>query len=208
MKPIVPICFFLLCFATVIEAQINHDNVKHYEMNDYEILKTESHIPGLQIALIHKNPTVVSNDYPVLFLHGSSFPSALSFGFKMTNYSWVDNLSENGYDVYALDFLGYGNASRYPEMYRSLPDGNPVGRANDVYKDVDKAVDFILQRTGKTSVYLFGHSWGGSVAALYAGKFPDKVAKLILFAAITPSPGVRFFIAFILTYITHGVLYG
>lgn len=149
------------------------------QINDYEIIKTESHITGLKIALTYEKPPAPSNDYAILFLHGSSFPSALSFGFKMNNYSWIDNLSENGYDVYALDFLGYGNADRYPEMKTA------VGRALDVYKDVDKAIDLIIKRTGKKKVYLIGHSWGGTVAALYATKFPDKVAKLVLFAAIT-----------------------
>jgi pimeloyl-ACP methyl ester carboxylesterase len=139
-----------------------------------------SHIPGLNIALTYVKPTTPSKDYAILFLHGSSFPAALSFGFRMNNYSWMDHLADNGHDVYALDFLGYGHADRYPET------GKPVGRAQDVYKDVDKAIDFIIQKTGKKKVYLIGHSWGGSVAALYATKFPDKVAALILFAAITP----------------------
>ena len=155
-------------------------------MNDYEVIKTESHIPGLSIAMIHKAPPVRSNEYAVLFLHGASFPAALSFGFRMNNYSWIDNLVENGYDVFALDFLGYGHSDRYPSMEVNVSSGKPVGNALDVYKDVHKAIELILQRTGKTQVYLIGHSWGGSVAALYAGKFPDKINKLVLFAAITP----------------------
>ncbi|MBF4516979.1 alpha/beta hydrolase [Flavobacterium sp. ANB] len=166
----------LAFFTTAMNAQNNPD---------YEILKTESHISGLKIALIHKESTVASNDFAILFLHGSSFGSALSFGFKMNNYSWIDNMSENGYDVYALDFLGYGNADRYPEMETNSATAKPVGRVFDVCQDVDKAVDLIIKRTGKTKVYLIGHSWGGSVAALYAAKFPDKVSKLVLFAAIT-----------------------
>jgi pimeloyl-ACP methyl ester carboxylesterase len=185
MKYIATTFFLLLLFVTAINAQNNIENLKLSRMNDYEEIKTESHISGLQIAITHKAPTVLSNDYAVLLLHGSSFPSALSFGFKMNNYSWIDNISENGYDVYALDFLGYGNADRYPEMEISLSNSKPVGRAIDIFKDVDKAIDLILQKTGKTKVYLIGHSWGGSVAALYAAKFPDKVGKLVLFAAIT-----------------------
>ena len=171
--------------TTVLSAQNNIEKLKIKTMNDYEILKTESHISGLKITLTHQEPIVLSNDYAILFLHGSSFPSALSFGFKMNDHSWIDNMSDNGYDVYALDFLGYGNSDRYPEMETDLPAGKPVGRALDVYKDVDIAIDLILKRTGKKKVYLVGHSWGGSVAALYASKFPDKVSKLILFAAIT-----------------------
>ncbi len=185
MKYIIPTFLFLLLFVTASDAQKNGENLKFNTMNNYEIIKTESHISGLKIALTHKESTVLSNDYAVLFLHGSSFPSALSFGFQMDSYSWIDNIAENGYDVYSLDFLGYGNSGRYPEMETNLSNGKPVGRAIDAYKDVDKAINLIIKRTGKTKVYLIGHSWGGSVAALYATKFPDKVAKLVLFAAIT-----------------------
>lgn len=162
-------------------------------MNDDEILKTESHLAPLKIALRYKAARRISNDYAVLMLHGSSFPSAQSFGFRMNNHSWMDHLSDNGYEVYALDFLGYGNADRYPEIEDDAAGGELLGRAEVVYKDVDKAVDFILERTGKSKVYLIGHSWGGSVAALYATKFPDKLFRLVLFAAITERAGTTGF---------------
>ena len=151
----------------------------------YDTLKTESHIAGLEIALLHEGPDGIPKDYPVLFLHGSVIPVNVSFGLRMGNYSWMDNLAENGYDVYALDFLGYGNSDRYPEMRSGSFAGKLPGKATDVCLDVDKAVDFICKRTGKSKVYLIGHSWGGSVAALYAGRFNDKIAKLVLYAAIT-----------------------
>ena len=153
---------------------------------DYEILKTESHIPGLQLALLHQRPDVFSNDYAVLFLHGATFPSALSFGFKMNGSSWMNFMVEQGFEVFALDFLGYGNSDRYPEMENDSGKGAPVGRAESVCQDVEKAVNFIVEETGKSKVYLVGHSWGGTVAALYTEKFPEKVANLILFAPLMP----------------------
>lgn len=166
-------------------SQNKNESSQINQMNTMEILKTESHIPNLEIAINHIAPNVVSNDYPVLFLHGSTFPTALSFGFKMANTSWMSNLSSNGYDVYGLDFLGYGNADRYPEMENSSKKSKVVGRAAGVYLDVEKAVALILKLTGKNKIYLIGHSWGGTVAALYATKFPEKVEKLVLFATIT-----------------------
>lgn len=175
----------LLSFTSLINAQNNIENFKNKKRNDLEVLKIESHVSGLKIAITHKKPKLPLDDYAILFLHGSSFPSALSFGFKMNNYSMIDSMSDNGYEVYALDFLGYGNSDRYNEMETNLINSKPVGRALDVCKDVDNAVDFIIKKTGKAKVYLVGHSWGGSVAALYASQFPDKVSKLVLFAAIT-----------------------
>lgn len=152
-----------------------------------DTLKTTSHIPGLHIALLHETPRTITTGYPVLFLHGSVIPVNVSFGLRMNNYSWMDNLAENGYDVYALDFLGYGNSDRYPEMYTDSLTGKLPGRATEVILDVDKAVDFICRRTGRDKVYLIGHSWGGSVAALYAEKYNNKIEKLVLYAPITPT---------------------
>lgn len=182
MKKIIILSLFL-SFAPIIHAQNKVRISNSKKTNSMEILKIQSHIPELKLALNHIAPQKSSNDYPILFIHGSSFPSALSFGFEMNNSSWMKNLSENGYNVYALDFLGYGNSDRYPEMKN--PSDKIVGRAAEVSLDVEKAVDFILKETGKNKIYLIGHSWGGSVAALYASKMPDKIEKLVLFAAIT-----------------------
>ena len=179
------ITILALVFTSLINAQNNIENLKNKKMNDLEVLKIESHVSGLKIAITYKEPKIPLDDYAILFLHGSSFPSALSFGFKMNNYSMIDSMSDNGYEVYALDFLGYGNSDRYKEMETNLVNSKPLGTAVNVYKDVDKAVDFIIKKTGKSKIYLVGHSWGGSVATLYASQFPDKVSKLVLFAAIT-----------------------
>lgn len=144
-----------------------------------EMLEAPGHRPGLQVRLRHTAPARASEALPVLFVHGSSFPAGLSFEFKMDGLSWMDHLAGHGYQVYALDFLGYGQSDRYPD---GLP---PAGRAAKVVLDVATAVDLVLKKTGKEKVLLIGHSWGGSVAALYAQEHPEKVEKLVLFAAIT-----------------------
>lgn len=58
----------------------------------------------------------------VLFIHGASFPSELASGFKIGGASWMDHLTNAGYDVFALDFLGYGKSDRYDYM------SNEVGK--------------------------------------------------------------------------------
>jgi pimeloyl-ACP methyl ester carboxylesterase len=118
----------------------------------------------------------------VLFVHGSSFPSALSFDFRMDGQSWMDWMAARGYDVYALDFPGYGLSDRYPAMAA----GAAPGRAHMVAQDVGHAIDAILRRTGQKQVMLVAHSWGGSVAARHAQEHGARIAKLVLFAAITP----------------------
>lgn len=146
-----------------------------------EVIDILSHQPALVARIRHTAPDRPNGALPVLFVHGSSFPSGLAFDFRMDGKSWMDWMAARGYDVYALDFPGYGLSDRY------TPDAaSPPGRARDVAQDVGSAVDAILRRSGRQQVMLVGHSWGGSVAARYAQHQAGKVARLVLFAAITP----------------------
>lgn len=150
-------------------------------MPAYEVIDIPSHQPALVARVRHTAPDRANGAPPVLFVHGSSFPSGLSFDFRMDGQSWMDWMAARGYDVYALDFPGYGLSDRYAADAPTRP-----GRAREVAQDVGIAVDAILRRTGRQQVLLVGHSWGGSVAARYAQDHAVKVARLVLFAAITP----------------------
>jgi len=149
-------------------------------MPAYDVIEIPSHQPALVARLRHTAPDrPAAGALPVLFVHGSSFPSGLSFDFRMHGQSWMDWMAARGHDVYALDFLGYGLSDRYPDTLAA------PGRARDVANDVGSAVDAILRRTDSGQLVLVGHSWGGSVAARYAQSNTGKVARLVLFAAIT-----------------------
>jgi pimeloyl-ACP methyl ester carboxylesterase len=159
--------------------------VDRMTVNVFDTIKIESRIKGLNLALIHLKTKQPASSNPVLFLHGSSFPSSLSFGFRMNNYSWMDYLSEKGYDVYALDFLGYGSSDRYPQMSMTSNIGMPLGTASEIYKDVEIAVNYICEN-GAGKVHIIAHSWGGLVASIYTSLFPARVQSLVLFASVTP----------------------
>jgi pimeloyl-ACP methyl ester carboxylesterase/heme-degrading monooxygenase HmoA len=165
--------------------QLHGQNLADSKIAQMDTIKIESHIKGLQVAMVHLNPKTIVGNYPVLFIHGASFPSAMAFAFKMSGMSWMDYMSENNFETYALDFLGYGNADRYPEMQDNAHSNAVVGSAAEACQDIDKAAEWILQKTGRQQVIIIAHSWGASVAALYASQHPRKVSKLVLFAPIT-----------------------
>ena len=54
----------------------------------------------------------------VLYVHGATFPSALSIAYRFDGRSWRDVLVEAGYAVWALDFLGFGGSETRFELYR------------------------------------------------------------------------------------------
>ncbi|MEM7351463.1 MAG: alpha/beta fold hydrolase, partial [Acidobacteriota bacterium] len=120
----------------------------------------------------------------VLYIHGATFPSALSVAFEFDGYSWMDDLSAAGFSVWALDFAGYGGSDRYslssqPSATETIP-----GRSEAAADQIDRAVGWILDYTGAARISLVAHSWGTIVAGRYAGENPDRIDRLVLFGPI------------------------
>lgn len=127
---------------------------------------------------------------PVLYIHGATFPAALSVGYRFGDRSWMDDLAAHGFDVWALDFAGYGGSERYPEMSGSA-DGAPLGRAAQAAGQIGRAMAHILDQTAKPRVSIIAHSWGTMPAGFYATTHPERIAHLCLFGPVAERDGRR-----------------
>jgi pimeloyl-ACP methyl ester carboxylesterase len=121
---------------------------------------------------------------PVLYVHGFTFPSALSVGYRFDGHSWADHLHERGFDVWAFDLLGYGGSSRPAEMDAPAAENPPFGRAAEAAVQMAAVVDHIRGECGGARVHVVAHSWGTMVAGLFAGDHADAVGRLVLFGPI------------------------
>lgn len=143
---------------------------------------------GLRVFVRHLPPakgTAIRGRSPVLFVHGASFPSALAAAFRFDGHSWMDDLANQGFDVWALDFLGYGGSDRYREMAAPAEQHPPLGRAPEAARQIAAAVERIVALTGVSRVSLIAHSWGTIPAGLYSGEHPERVDRLVLFGPVT-----------------------
>ncbi|WP_407177060.1 alpha/beta hydrolase [Bradyrhizobium sp. STM 3562] len=120
----------------------------------------------------------------VLYVHGATFPSALSVAHRFDGQSWRDALNAAGFDVWGLDFYGFGHSDRYPEMDRPPSDNPPLCVAEDAARQVEAAVRFILAHQDIGRLSLISHSWGSMPAALFAGAHPALVERIVMFAPI------------------------
>ncbi len=77
-----------------------------------------SHIEGLSLFLRYLPAQTRSAGAPkiVLYVHGGTFPSALTIAHRFDGRSWRDELCARGFDLWGLDFLGFGASDQYPEM--------------------------------------------------------------------------------------------
>jgi pimeloyl-ACP methyl ester carboxylesterase len=165
-------------------------------MTDFSIAKQidprEQHfrIPGPRenLSLFLRFLPALNSDYAprraVLYVHGATFPSALSVAHRFDGKSWRDALNEAGFDVWALDFYGFGHSDRYPEMDQPATDNPPLCVAEDASAQLATAVRFILGHQSIEKLSLISHSWGSMPAGLFASAHPALVDRVVLFAPI------------------------
>jgi pimeloyl-ACP methyl ester carboxylesterase len=129
----------------------------------------------------------------VLYVHGATFPSALSVAYRFDGFSWRDALCAEGFDVWALDFIGFGYSDRYPEMEEPAEAHEPLGLTERAFIQVEAAAKFILEHQGLQSLSIISHSWGSMPTALFAGSHPSLVERIVMFAPIAERPAIRYF---------------
>jgi pimeloyl-ACP methyl ester carboxylesterase len=143
--------------------------------------------PGLKLFLRYL-PPVSGDTGVVLYIHGATFPSALSIAHRFDGKSWRDDLNQAGFHVWALDFHGFGYSDPYPEMAAPAQAAPPLGRAEPASRQVEAALQFIAEFHQGKRVSLITHSWGNMAAGLAAGHRPDLVDRIVFFAPITRRP--------------------
>ncbi|UGY19885.1 alpha/beta hydrolase [Bradyrhizobium septentrionale] len=128
----------------------------------------------------------------VLYVHGATFPSALSVAHRFDGRSWRDALVDAGFDVWGLDFYGFGHSDRYPEMSQPAKENPPLCTADDAAAQIGTAVRFIRGHQGIERLSLISHSWGAMPAAKFAGAHPALVDRLVMFGPIGRRPPRRY----------------
>lgn len=115
----------------------------------------------------------------IIYVHGATFGADLSIFYRFNKRSWADAMNDIGLTVWGFDFAGYGQSDRYLQN-----ENQPAGRMVDVVQQLRRVVEAVQARNSNRPVSLVAHSWGASVAALYAGLYPQNLKSLVLFSPI------------------------
>jgi pimeloyl-ACP methyl ester carboxylesterase len=145
-----------------------------------------SPIDGLKLFLRHLPAPAASSGKMkvVLFVHGGTFPSALSIAHRFDGRSWRDELVAAGFHVWGLDFQGFGTSDPYPEMSQPAEHKPALGQAGSASEQLERAVRFICEHHRVQTISIIAHSWGTITAGLFAGRCPELIERLVFFAPI------------------------
>ena len=149
-----------------------------------------------RLAWMHEGETlqlaVVRQPAPgpaVLWVHGATFPSALSAGWRMAGVSWLDQLQDAGMDAWAFDFAGYGDSDRPAVFDRTADSAPPFGRWRAAAEQVATVLRAIRRERPSVPIHVVAHSWGTLPARQAAIAHPELVARLVLFGPVTTRDG-------------------
>ena len=131
----------------------------------------------------------------VLYVHGATFPSALSIAHRFDGFSWRDSLNDAGFDVWALDFYGFGYSDRYGEMEEAAEKQPPLCSVLDAAKQVEAATRFILDHQNVPRLSFVSHSWGSMPVGRFVGGHPAAVDRWVLFGPVARRPPRRYELA-------------
>jgi len=136
---------------------------------------------NLKLYLFRKRPNPPHSRQgvePVLFLvHGSSISGRPTFDLSVPGhgeYSLMNKFAEYGFDVWTMDFSGYGRSS--------VGEGN--SNVADGVEDLKAAVEIVARETAQQRYHFFGESSGALRVGAYAMEQPQRISRLVL-AALT-----------------------
>lgn len=137
--------------------------------------------PGATLYLRRKRVAHIAGP-PVLMVHGSTLAGSMAFDLALDGRSWMDDLALAGRDVWSLDLRGYGLSWKPSPIRR--PDGaeTPVVRTEDALRDLDAAVDYIVDASGSNSIDLIGWSWGATIVGAAASRGRQSLRRIVLHA--------------------------
>ncbi len=119
----------------------------------------------------------------IFFVHGSSMASQPTFDLHVPGrpYSSVmDWFAERGFNTWCMDNEGYGRSDKHRPINSDISNGAD---------DLAAGSDYIMEKTGMKSLFLYGISSGALKAALFAERHPERVAKLALDAFVWTGEG-------------------
>lgn len=185
-------CVAAAAWAAVIAMPTARSNAGSTDLVVEEFM-IDSADPGVRLYVRNKRPAGQPSFGPertLLFVHGASQPAEATFDLSLEGLSWMDFIARRGWDVYLVDLRGYGRSTRPPEMDRPPEESPPIVRTDVAARDVGAAVDFVLQRRAIPRLSLLGWSWGTTLVGGYAAEHPDRVERLVLYAALWLGEGI------------------
>lgn len=138
-----------------------------YPQTHYFQLPEQLGLEAEQISIQTEDGEVLQNWYvkgtgspkgAILFLHGNGE----NISTHINSVAW---LPQHGYDIFLLDYRGYGKSTGASELSTAL-------------LDIQDAHQWLSKQNHHLPLYIFGQSMGGALAITYTANYPPDLRKI------------------------------
>src|SRR5712692_3047968 len=116
-----------------------------------------------------------------LLVHGGTWSGRPDFDLQIRDYSLMDFLAQNGYDVWAIDIHGYGHSDKTDKDWSD---------SHSAAADIAAAVAYITKLRGVTKINLLGWSAGTQRVGVFAMQNPESSEADSLRTSLEGNTGV------------------
>jgi len=169
-----------LAAASVVHSNGQTKAAPHPSTSIASIQNREAYVmrDGLRIYLWEKyredqEQPFASTGKVALLVHGGTRSGRSLYDLQIRDYSLMDFLAQNGYDVWAIDSHGYGHSDKTAKDWVD---------SHSAAADIAAAVEHITKLRGVSKINLLGGSAGTQRVGVFAMEHPEKVGKLVLYA--------------------------
>lgn len=137
-----------------------------------------------EVVMSGRERTAPTEGKVLLLLPGGTGMGYVVYDLPCEGCSMMRDFAQAGWDVFTLDFEGYGHSTRplIMEDWTAFPESKGPMDVEVLVAGVARVVEFISSLRNVENVHVFGWSQAATCEApRYAGEHPDKVAKLVLF---------------------------
>ncbi|XP_003745768.1 gastric triacylglycerol lipase [Galendromus occidentalis] len=159
-----------------------------YPVENYEVITSDGYI--LQIQRIPHGIKNSTTGDRVAFLQHGLFSSAFDYVNNLPSESLGYVMADNGYDVWLGNVRGNTYSRRHVNMSADSKKFWEFTFDEFIDFDVPAMIDFVLNKTGKESLYYVGHSQGTIVMFGLLSTRMEYQKKIKAFAAMGPVTNV------------------
>ncbi|MDN5215352.1 alpha/beta hydrolase [Fulvivirgaceae bacterium BMA12] len=136
--------------------------------------QVESH--GLDLHVNEFGQTGKTETKHILLVHGLTY-SSHEFHIDYKDYSLVNFLSKNGYQVWTMDITGYGQSQKPADGF--------IVNTSYAAEDIAAVIKYIREKVNINQLDLLGWSWGTATTSRLVASHASWIRKLVLYAPVT-----------------------
>lgn len=151
------------------EAMVTSPRLGHQDLVPQQASANKTHFDAARTLVLFTAPPISPARHPDL---------------ELNDMSLMDYMPRRGFNVYLLDFPGFGHPTR-PASMDQLADARQLAKTTaQAVQDYAAVVDWLLARQHLSKLNAMGRSGVTTIAGGFAAAQPEKVNRLVLYTSV------------------------